>query len=151
MITSSIQPHSPIQHLRRGAPFFNLPRGAKTPSSVCTPGVCHPGYATDFFPNLFLFCFCFFDLVFVLIWIICRASGLEINLTLFNFSSMFRPRSGSKLQNQLSCNFKLVYILTLISDRGDPMGPYHRFFLFCFVLFCFLFFLHILLLSHSNF
>ena len=46
IITSSIEPPSPIQHLRRGAPFFNLPRGAKTPSSVCTPGVCHPGYAT---------------------------------------------------------------------------------------------------------
>ena len=47
IITSSIEPPSPIQHLRRGAPFFNLPRGAKTLSSVCTPGVCHPGYATD--------------------------------------------------------------------------------------------------------
>ena len=46
IITSSIEPPSPMQHLRRGAPFFNLPRGAKTPSSVCTPGVCHPGYAT---------------------------------------------------------------------------------------------------------
>ena len=47
IITSSIEPPSPIQHLRRGAPFFNLPGGAKTPSSVCTPGVCHPGYATE--------------------------------------------------------------------------------------------------------
>ena len=47
IITSSIEPSSPIQHLRRGAPFFNLPGGVKTPSSVCTPGVCHPGYAAD--------------------------------------------------------------------------------------------------------
>ena len=31
-----------------GVPFFNLPGGAKTPSSVCTPGVCHPGYATGY-------------------------------------------------------------------------------------------------------
>ena len=38
IITSSIEPPSPIQHLRQGAPFLNLPRGAKTPSSVCTPG-----------------------------------------------------------------------------------------------------------------
>ena len=54
MITSSIEPPSPIQHLRRGAPFFNLPRGAKTPSSVCTPGVCHPGYATEYLSVFFV-------------------------------------------------------------------------------------------------
>ena len=85
---------------------------------------------------LFVFFFLFFvflNLVFVLIWIICRALGLKINSTLFNFSSMFRPSSGSKLQNKLSCNFKLVYILTLISDWGGiPWGPYHRFFFFFF-------------------
>ena len=51
IITSSIEPPSPIQHLPRGAPFFNFPGGAKTPSSVCTPGVCHPGYATGFYPQ----------------------------------------------------------------------------------------------------
>ena len=56
IITSSIEPPSPIQHLRRGAPFFNLPRGAKTPSSVCTPGVCHPGYATVTGTISFHFC-----------------------------------------------------------------------------------------------
>ena len=87
-----------------------------------------------FFSKFVCLCVCFFlNLFFVLIWIICGALGLEIKITLFNFSSIFRPSSGSKLQNQLSCNFKLVYILTLISDRG---GPYHIFFFF-FCIFCY--------------
>ena len=90
-------------------------------------------HSTIFFPLFFFF----FNLVFVLIWIICRALGLKINLTLFNLSSMFRPSSGSKLQNQLSCNFKLVYILTLISDRGIPWGPTTGFFFFFFFFFAY--------------